>query len=73
MDPKKEYISINKSLWNKRTEIHLKSDFYKLDDFLQGKTSLNQIELDLLGNIQNKRILHLKRKYLWFTLFYGQL
>ncbi len=60
MDSKKEYISINKSLWNKRTEIHLKSDFYNLDDFLHGKNSLNEIELNLLGNIQNKSILHLQ-------------
>ncbi len=60
MSLESNYLDVNKSLWNKRTEIHLKSDFYNLDDFIKGKNSLNQIELDLLGNIQNKSILHLQ-------------
>lgn len=60
MRKENNYIDINKSLWNKRTEIHIKSDFYNLDDFLEKKNSLNPIELDLLGNIQNKSILHLQ-------------
>ncbi|MCF6241682.1 MAG: class I SAM-dependent methyltransferase [Bacteroidales bacterium] len=54
------YFSVNKLLWNKRTEFHLKSDFYNNEDFINGKSSLNQIELDLLGNIQDKNILHLQ-------------
>lgn len=54
------YIEINKESWNNRTETHLKSDFYNLDAFLKGKTSLNDIELNLLGDIKGKSILHLQ-------------
>lgn len=54
------YIEINRKSWNKRTEIHLKSEFYDLDNFLKGKSSLNDIELNLLGNIKGKTILHLQ-------------
>lgn len=54
------YIEINKQSWNKKTEVHLASDFYDLDGFLKGNTSLNDIELNLLGDVKGKRILHLQ-------------
>lgn len=54
------YIAINKKSWNKRTASHLTSDFYDVAGFLQGNTSLNEIELALLGDIKGKRILHLQ-------------
>nr|WP_319509742.1 class I SAM-dependent methyltransferase [uncultured Draconibacterium sp.] len=55
-----DYININKKLWNAKTDIHYQSDFYAVDDFLKGKDSLNPIELELLGNIEGKNILHLQ-------------
>ncbi|WP_068472746.1 class I SAM-dependent methyltransferase [Saccharicrinis aurantiacus] len=55
-----DYISINKNLWNKKTEIHYKSKFYDVDSFLKGKDSLNPIELELLGNLDGKKVLHLQ-------------
>jgi ubiquinone/menaquinone biosynthesis C-methylase UbiE len=36
------------------------ADFYKMDDFLKGITSLKSIELNLLGNIEGKSVLHLQ-------------
>ena len=60
MISKNNYIEINRNSWNNRTETHLKSEFYDLDGFLNGKTSLNEIELKLLGNIKGKTILHLQ-------------
>lgn len=60
MDPQEDYIDINRASWNKRTDLHVKSAFYDLDNFLKGKTSLHDIELTLLGDIQGKTILHLQ-------------
>ncbi|KOY86543.1 methyltransferase type 12 [bacterium 336/3] len=54
------YLEINRNSWNNRLESHLNSDFYDLTSFLNGKSSLNDIEIDLLGNIQGKSILHLQ-------------
>lgn len=54
------YIAINKNLWNQKVAYHLKSNFYDVPGFLEGKNSLNSIELDLLGDISGKRILHLQ-------------
>lgn len=60
MTTENNYIEINRQSWNNRTEIHLKSEFYDLDNFLKGKCSLNNIELNLLGDIEGKTILHLQ-------------
>ncbi len=55
-----DYIEINRKSWNEKTDIHIRSDFYDNENFLQGKSSLNSIELDLLGDIAGKSILHLQ-------------
>ena len=54
------YLDINRKLWNAKVDSHLKSDFYFVDEFLKGRTSLNPIELALLGDIKDKKILHLQ-------------
>ena len=56
----KNYIEINKKLWNARTEIHYDSEFYDNNAFIAGKCSLNSIELNLLGDVSDKSILHLQ-------------
>lgn len=60
MSDKPDYIKKNKDSWNKKTEYHINSDFYDMKGFLKGETSLNQIELELLGDVKNKSILHLQ-------------
>lgn len=60
MNSEKNYLEINRQSWNKKTEIHLKSEFYDLEGFLKGNTSLNDIELNLLGDVTGKTILHLQ-------------
>ncbi len=56
----KDYISANKALWNRKTGIHLQSNMYDVPAFLNGKTSLKSYELDLLGDVSGKKILHLQ-------------
>lgn len=60
MNPSENYIDINKALWNDKVAHHVSSDFYNMEAFLAGKTSLNPVELELLGNVSGKRILHLQ-------------
>ncbi len=60
MNPEHNYIEINRKAWNNRTDTHLNSEFYNQKGFLNGDTSLNEIELNLLGNIKGKSILHLQ-------------
>lgn len=54
------YIKINKKLWNARTDVHYHSDFYNNKAFIEGENSLNPIELELLGDVSGKSILHLQ-------------
>lgn len=54
------YLDINKQSWNNKTDIHIKSAFYDQENFMKGKSSLNSIELGLLGDIKGKSILHLQ-------------
>lgn len=73
MDKPIDYIDINKSSWNKKTPIHLESAFYDMEGFLAGKTSLKEIELSLIGNIEGKRILHLQCHFGQDTLSLGRM
>ncbi|GAA4821899.1 class I SAM-dependent methyltransferase [Algivirga pacifica] len=54
------YLEINRKLWNDKTTHHLTSDFYRQEHFLKGENSLKQIELDLLGDLKGKEVLHLQ-------------
>ena len=60
MKEPQDYIKVNKQTWNKKTEVHLTSDFYDVPSFLGGKSSLNSIEVALLGDVKDKKILHLQ-------------
>ncbi|RYE57036.1 MAG: class I SAM-dependent methyltransferase [Sphingobacteriales bacterium] len=60
MEDPSEYLNVNKQSWNNRTASHLKSEFYDVKGFLDGISSLNSIELGLLGNVSGKSILHLQ-------------
>lgn len=54
------YKEVNKASWNTRVDVHLDSAFYDVSGFVDGKTSLNEIELNMLGDVKGKRILHLQ-------------
>ena len=55
-----DYIKVNKDSWNKRAEVHYDSEFYDNDSFIKGRSSLNAIELEILGDLTGKKILHLQ-------------
>ena len=54
------YLEINKEFWNSRVDGHVDSDFYDNKTFLEGRNSLNKIELPLLGDLKGKSVLHLQ-------------
>lgn len=54
----REYFDVNKASWNQRAEVHFDSEFYDLESFVQGRSSLQSIELQHLGNIEGLKILH---------------
>ena len=67
------YLEINKKTWNEKTDFHVDSEFYANDDFLKGKSSLNEIELKLIGEIKGKSILHLQCHFGQDTLSFARM
>jgi len=60
MENYQSYFSANRESWNKRTAVHKDSAFYDFESFKKGKTSLSKIELEELGNVKGKSLLHLQ-------------
>lgn len=60
MEIPENYLNTNRQAWNQRVEPHLQSALYDMDNFVAGATSLNSIELDLLGDVKGLNILHLQ-------------
>jgi len=54
------YLTLNSALWNRRTEVHTTSAFYDDASFRQGRNTLQEPELTVLGDVSGKRILHLQ-------------
>lgn len=54
------YFKANKNLWNQRTAVHKDSDFYNLAGFKAGESVLTSIELNELGDVKGKTMLHLQ-------------
>jgi SAM-dependent methyltransferase len=55
-----DFFELNKKMWNDRVAVHLNSGLYDLPSFMAGKSSLMDIETELLGDISGKSILHLQ-------------
>ena len=59
MDLKKAFKT-NKETWNKKVAIHQASEFYNIENFKKGESSLNSFETLALGDVKGKSILHLQ-------------
>ena len=68
-----EAFEANKTSWNKRADIHFESEFYDNNSFLEGNTSLTEIELNELGNVDGKSILHLQCHFGQDTLSFARM
>ena len=72
-ESEKSYFESNKELWNKKTSIHKSSDFYDLKGFMHGKNVLKEIELNELGDVDGKSLLHLQCHFGLDTLSWARL
>ncbi len=69
----KEYFETNKETWNKKVSVHAKSAFYDIDNFKKGETSLKKFELEALGDVSCKSILHLQCHFGQDTLSWSRM
>jgi SAM-dependent methyltransferase len=55
-----EFIEANRRNWDDRVPIHLASDFYDVAAFKSGKSDLLPVELEEVGDVRGKTLLHLQ-------------
>ncbi len=68
-----DYLNINKAAWDKRTKVHVESEFYDVASFKNGRCSLNPIEIGQIGDVQGKSLLHLQCHFGQDTLSWARL
>jgi len=52
--------SLNRTWWDEVTPVHARSEMYDTAGFLAGRCALDRLELDWLGDVAGKRVLHLQ-------------
>jgi SAM-dependent methyltransferase len=68
-----KYLKNNQDLWNELTSIHARSAFYDVDGFKNGRCTLDSIELDEVGNVRGKSLLHLQCHFGMDTISWSRL
>ncbi len=59
MDNKK-YLDSNRDLWDRLVPIHKRSEFYDVEAFRSGRSTLLDIEHQEVGQVEGKKLLHLQ-------------
>jgi SAM-dependent methyltransferase len=53
-------MEANRQLWDDRVDVHRRSDYYDVDGFRAGRSTLRSIELEELGDVAGRSLLHLQ-------------
>lgn len=64
---------INRENWNTRTDAHYKHPDYKVKEFLDGTKKLHPLELEEVGDVKGKSLLHLQCHFGIDTLCWARL
>jgi SAM-dependent methyltransferase len=62
----------NRTAWNEMTDVHFKHPDYRVKEFLDGRSTLKTIELDELGDVNGKKLLHLMCQFGLDTLSWAR-
>jgi SAM-dependent methyltransferase len=67
------YLEANRELWDELTPIHARSEFYDVEGFKSGRCALSPIELEEVGDVSGKSLLHLQCHFGMGTLSWARL
>ncbi|WP_157972660.1 class I SAM-dependent methyltransferase [Haloprofundus halophilus] len=56
----REFIEDNRKHWEELADLHPETDYYEVEEFLNGESTLDPIELEELGPVEGKSLLHLQ-------------
>lgn len=72
-----EYMESNRALWDEWTKIHVSGDFYDVEGFKEGREGkqnrLRAYELEAIGDVRGKDLLHLQCHFGLDTLSFARL
>jgi SAM-dependent methyltransferase len=68
-----DYLAANRALWDEWTAIHQTSSFYDLEGFKRGGSRLRDYEVDEVGDVGGKSLLHLQCHFGIDTLSWARL
>jgi SAM-dependent methyltransferase len=55
-----DWLRLNRAAWDERVPLHVRSAFYDNETFVAGRSSLRQFEIDEVGDVEGKTLLHLQ-------------
>ncbi|MBN1189779.1 MAG: methyltransferase domain-containing protein [Dehalococcoidales bacterium] len=67
------YLNANRELWDELTSIHERSEFYDIRGFKAGRSTLKSIEINEVGDVRGKSLLHLQCHFSMDTLSWARL
>jgi 2-polyprenyl-3-methyl-5-hydroxy-6-metoxy-1,4-benzoquinol methylase len=73
MGDQRERVERNRVAWDLRAAAHVSSGFYDVDGFRAGRSSLRAFELEALGDVRGKGLLHLMCHFGLDTLSWARL
>ena len=69
----REQLAANQQTWDCWAPLHVESDYYSVEDFVAGGSSLRSIETSEVGDVRGKRLLHLQCHFGQDTLSWARL
>jgi len=73
MDKNSNYFETNRITWNEKVAVHASSKMYDLEAFKLGESSLMKYEIEALGDVKGKSLLHLQCHFGRDTLSWSRL
>ena len=67
-----EFTETNRRHWDEITAVHVASEFYDVASFRAGKSKLKSIELEELGDVRGKSLLHMQCHFALDTLSWAR-
>lgn len=67
-----DWLELNRNNWEDRVPIHLTSDFYDVEGFRAGGDALRAYEVEEVGEVRGRRLLHLQCHFGMDTLSWGR-
>jgi len=68
-----DFYEANRQVWDERAALHFRSEFYDVDGFRKGNLSLRPLEIEELGDVRGKSLLHLQCHFGLDTLSWARL